>query len=70
LRPYEVWNSDDDDIVLMLRDKSLASVEVTYTVTAYEHHDRPKAEPFIVPVEKMDIFDTVTEAIEASNNAE
>lgn len=54
----------------MLRDKSLASVEVTYTVTAYEHHDRPKAEPFIVPVEKMDIFDTVTEAIEASNNAE
>lgn len=70
LRPHEVWTSDDDDVVLMLSDESLDSVEVRYTVTAYEHHDRPEGEPFTVPVEKVDIFDTVTDAIEASKNVE
>jgi hypothetical protein len=65
LRPYEDWSSDDDDLVLMLRDDGLDSVEATYTVTAYEHHDRADGEPFAVPVERVHIFDSVNEALGA-----
>ncbi len=70
LRPHEVWTSDDDDVVLMVRDESLDSVEVTYTVTAYEHHDRAEGEPFTVPVERVEIFDSVEAAIEALKESE
>ncbi len=66
LRPHEVWTSDDDDVVLVLRDESLDSVHVTYTVTAQEHHDRVDGEPFTVSIEELEIFDSVTAAIEAS----
>lgn len=65
LRPHEVWSSRDDDIVLMLRDVELDSVEVTYTITASEHHDRLDGEPFTVPVERIDSFDSVREALDA-----
>lgn len=67
LRPHEVWSSDDDDIVLMLRDESLEAVDVTYTITAYEHHDRPDGEPFAVPIEKVDAFDSINAAFDATN---
>lgn len=70
LRPQEVWNSDADDIVLMLRDLSLDSVAVTYTITAYEHHDRVDGEPFTVPVQEVDIFDSVRAAHQAIKRSE
>jgi hypothetical protein len=70
LRPHEAWCSDDDDVVLILRDESLVSVEVTYTVTAYEHHDRAEGDPFIVPVERVDIFDSVRDALDAAGYTE
>ncbi len=65
LRPYDVWPSDDDDVVLMLQGESLGSVDVTYTVTAYEHHDRLEGDPFTVPVEEVDMFESVRAALDA-----
>jgi hypothetical protein len=70
LRPHEVWTSDDDNVVLTLRDDSLGAVEVTYTITAQEHHDRVDGEPLTVPVEKVDILDSVKAAIDASEKPE
>jgi len=70
LRPLEVWTSDDDDVVLMLRDGNLDSVEVTYTVTAQEHHDRVDGEAFTVPVEEVEIFDSVNAGIAALEQPE
>jgi hypothetical protein len=68
LRPHEVWSSDDDDIVLMMRDENLDSVQVTYTVTAYEYHDRTDGEPFTVPIEKVDIFDSLKAGFDATKS--
>lgn len=68
LRPHEVWSSDDDDIVLMMRDENLDSVQVTYTVTAYEYHDRTDGEPFTVPIEEVDIFDSLKAGFDATKS--
>lgn len=70
LRPLEEWTSNDDDVVLMLRGKGLDAVEVTYTVTAQEHHDRIEGEPFAVPIEEVEIFDSVQAAINASTESD
>ena len=70
LRPNEVWRSDDDDVVLVLRDSTLDSVQVTYTVTAYEHDDVFVGEPKIMSVEKIDMFDAIDAALKASQKAE
>ena len=39
LRPRQVWRSQDDDVVLVLRDVDLDQVAVSYTATAVEYHD-------------------------------
>ena len=50
----------------MMRDENLDSVQVTYTVTAYEYHDRTDGEPFTVPIEKVDIFDSLKAGFDAT----
>lgn len=70
LPPREDWPSDDDDVVLVLRDKNLDAVKVSYTVTAQEHHDRIDGEPIIVPVEEIDILDSVQAGIDAAKLAD
>lgn len=70
LRPQEVWTSDDDDVVLVVRGENLDSVKVTYTITAHEHHDRVDGKPFTLPVEGVDIFDSVQAGIDALEKPE
>lgn len=66
LRPRQVWRSEDDDVVLMLRDVDLDQVTVSYTATTVEYHELFEGEPIKVPVETMRMFDVFKSAYEAS----
>ncbi|MGL5441977.1 MAG: hypothetical protein ACRDDJ_05860, partial [[Mycobacterium] stephanolepidis] len=68
LRPRQVWRSADDDIVLLVRDKNLHQVTVSYTATAVEYHDLFEGEPITVPVETTRMFDVFKAAYEASKD--
>lgn len=69
LRPRQVWRSADDDIVLVLRDKDLHQVTVSYSATAVEYHDLFEGEPITVPVEIASMFDVAKAAFGASKDA-
>jgi hypothetical protein len=67
LRPHPPWRHAEDDVVLLLRDTSLNEVTVTYTVTAHGYGTVFEGDPFTIPVEHVDIFETVRSAIELSS---
>jgi hypothetical protein len=69
LRPRKLWLSDDDDVVLALRDTDLNEVKVTYTATAYEYNDLFEGEPIAVPVEAVPMFESFRTAFNASRDA-
>lgn len=69
LRPQDVWTSDDDDVVLVVRDTTVDSVQVTYSITASEYHDRSEGETFTVPVEEQDMFEAIEVAMDASDKS-
>ena len=69
LRPRQVWRSVDDDVVLLLRDRDLHQVTVSYTATAVEYHDLFAGEPITVPVKTARMFDVFKVAFEASKDA-
>lgn len=68
LRPRQVWRSDTDDVVLVVRDADINEVTVTYTVTAAEHHDLFEAEPITIPVERSLMLDDLGIAFKASKD--
>jgi hypothetical protein len=68
LRPRQVWRSADDDVVLVLRDRDIHQVMVSYTATAVEYHDLFEGEPITVPVETAPMFDVFKAAFEASKD--
>lgn len=67
LRPHPPWRHDGNDLVLVVRDTTLSEVTVTYTVTAHGYGTVFEGEPFTVPVEQVDIVDSLELAHEASN---
>ena len=67
LRPHPPWRHTGDDLVLVVRDTTLSEVTVTYTVTAHGYGTVFEGEPFTVPVEQVDIVDSLELAHEASN---
>ena len=69
LRPYPERRSDDDDIVLVLRDVNLDEVKVTYKATAHGYGDVFEGEPITVPIEKVNMFESFQAAFEASKEA-
>jgi len=69
LRPRQVWRSDDEDFVLVLRDADLDEVEVTHWVTAADYHEAFDGDPIVVPVDRVSMWDAFREAFEASDKA-
>jgi hypothetical protein len=68
LRPHPPWRHTGDDVVLVLRDTTLSQVTVTYTVTAHGYGTVFEGDPFTVPVEQVDIFESAQLALDASSN--
>lgn len=66
LRPHPTWRHNNDDVVLVCRKADLTKVTVTYTVTAHGYGTAFEGEPFVVPVERIDIFDSLTTAMDGS----
>lgn len=66
LRPREIWTSDDDDVVLVLRDRAQTEVEVTYTLTAREYDYVYEGEPRQMAMEQVSAFDSIQSALRAA----
>ena len=66
LRPHPPWRDTGNDVVLVVRDMALSEVTVTYTVTAHGYGTMFEGEPLTVPVEQVDIVDSLELAHEAS----
>lgn len=54
--------------MLVLHDKDLHQVMVSYTATALDYHDLFEGEPITVPVETAPMFDVFKAAFEASKD--
>lgn len=65
LRPRQVWQSYDDDFVLVLRHQDLEEVEVTYYSTAAEYHEAVDGLPITVVTERVPMFDSFRAAVAA-----
>ncbi|OSC32296.1 hypothetical protein B8W69_00425 [Mycobacterium vulneris] len=68
LRPHPPWRHTRDDVVLVLRDTALSEVTVTYTVTAHGYGTVFEGDPFTVPIEQVDIFESAQLALDASGD--
>lgn len=66
LRPRKLWVSEDQDVVLVLRELDLDEVTVTYTATAYQHDDVYEGVPRMVPVERVPAWDCFRSAYDAA----
>lgn len=62
LRPLPPWRHSGDDVVLIARDDA-DTVTVTYTVTARGYGTYFEGDPIVLPVERVDMFDSVQEAL-------
>lgn len=69
LRPRKLWTSNDDEVVLRLRDVDLDQVTVTFSATAYEHDDLYEGEPITVPVDKLSALKCYSDSHHAAEEA-
>lgn len=69
LRPRKLWTSNDDDVVLLLRDVDLDEVTVTYSATAYEHDDLYEGEPITMRVDKVSALKCYSDSHHAAEEA-
>lgn len=68
LRPHPPWRHTGHDVVLVLREPGRESVTVTYTVTAADHGTVFEGEPIELPVERIDMVDSVRAALAAARD--
>lgn len=65
LRSHPPWRHTGDDVVLVMRAPARKTVTVTYTVTAAGHGTVFEGEPIELPVERVDMFDSLLAALDA-----
>lgn len=65
LRPHPPARQEYDDVVVIVDDPDRASITVTYTVTAHGYGTVFEGEAFELPVERIDMFDSVQAALAA-----
>ena len=68
LRPHPAWRHRGDDVVLIARDGLDDALTVTYTVTAGGYGTAFEGEPMSIPVEHVDMIDSVQQAYRASRS--
>ena len=68
LRPLPPWESEHEDVVLIVRDHSLDAVNVTYTATAQGYGEAFVGDPITVPVEAVSSVDALRYALESSKD--
>ena len=62
LRPHPPWRHAENDVVLVAREPAIT---VTYTVTAHGYGTYFESDPIDFPIEHVDMFDSVQEALRA-----
>lgn len=67
LRPHPPARQEYDDVVVIVDDPDRASITVTYTVTAEGYGTVFEGEATELPVERIDMFDSIQAAIAAVN---
>lgn len=65
LRPHPPWRHAGKDVVLVMRAPTRETVTVTYTVTAAGYGTVFEGDPVELPVERVDMFDSLIAALDA-----
>lgn len=70
LRPHPPARQEYDDVVVIVDDPDRESITVTYTVTAHGYGTVFEGETFDLPVERIDMVDSVKAALAAVTSAD